>query len=179
MCRQQGTRERSFHTWVLIIIHVLDGDSVPKLLRLSQIELQVFSSGFVGVREKSKAKWFALYIERAFRNDREISDLSIQTQDISRSGSLLGLHFGSCACGKTPRSHQVNHSIGSCESWLKLYIIFLNNLSFLVSIIRWLIVCENAAILFGAQGSASDKVCDEKNGAQGSVASDGLCSLSG
>lgn len=56
MCRQQGTRERSVHTWVLIIIHVLDGDSFPKLLRLSQIELQVFSSGFVGVREKSKAK---------------------------------------------------------------------------------------------------------------------------
>lgn len=55
MCRQGGTRERSVHTWVLIVIHVLDGNSVPKLLRLSQIELQVSRSGPAWLREKSKA----------------------------------------------------------------------------------------------------------------------------
>lgn len=36
-----------------------------------------------------------------------------------------------------------------------------------------------AALLFGAKGSARDAICDEKSGAQGSVASDGLWSLSG
>lgn len=99
MCRQQGTRERSVHSWVLIIIHVLDGDSVPKLLRLSQIELQVSRSGPVGLWQKSKAERFIVYIKRAFRDDREIGDFSVQTQDIPFSGSLPWLHLGSCARG--------------------------------------------------------------------------------
>lgn len=93
----------TIHSWLHFFIGVLDGNRLPQLLRVGQIDISVPCCRSARLRSEPETGRFTLYIEGARRHDRNLCSWGPQGEVLPYRCSFPRVHFGPCVSCQAPR----------------------------------------------------------------------------